>query len=104
MTETRDIVILGGGLAGLALARHLMLATDRRVLLVDRSARVPTHDHKVGESSVQVAGYYYGKVLDMEEHLWRQHFMKYNLRFYWKTPGRSNNDFEDFSHSYIRTF
>lgn len=104
MSESTDIIILGGGLAGLTLARHLLLQTDRNVLLVDRSAKVPTHQHKVGESSVQVAGYYYGKVLDLEEHLWREHFMKYNLRFYWKTPGHANNDFEDYSHSYIRNF
>lgn len=96
------IVILGAGLAGLTLARHLLMATGRRVLLLDKSRQIPSPRQKVGESSVQVAGYYFAKVLDMEEYLWRNQFMKYNLRFYWKTPGRSNRDFEDYGQSYIR--
>src|SRR5262245_29995405 len=82
------IVILSAGLAGLTLARHLLLATGRDVLLLDRSRQVPSPRQKVGESSVQVAGYYYGKVQELEEYLFRNHYMKYNLRFYWKTHGR----------------
>ena len=31
-----DVVVLGAGLAGLTLARHLLLDTGRTVLLVDR--------------------------------------------------------------------
>ena len=84
-----DVAILGSGLAGLSLARHLLLDTGKTVALVDRSAAVPVERQKVGESSVQLAGYYYSRVLDMEEHLLRHHYMKYNLRFYWKTPGAS---------------
>lgn len=97
-----DVVILGAGLAGLSLARHLLLDTDRRVLVVDRAREVPGPRHKVGESTVQVAGYYFSKVLGLEEYLWCHHFMKYNLRFYWNTPGRSGGDFADYSQSYIR--
>jgi hypothetical protein len=55
-------------------------------------------------STVQVGAYYYSKVLDLEEYLFHDQLMKYNLRFYWKTPGRDNNRFEDYGHSYIRTF
>ncbi len=99
-----DVVILGGGLAGQALARHLLLDTGKTVAVVDRSAAVPVERQKVGESSVQVAGLYYGRVLDMEEHLYRKHYIKYNLRFYWKTPGRPPATFEDCSQAYIRRF
>ena len=42
--------------------------------------------------------------LDMEEHLLREHFMKYNLRFYWKSAERENACFEDYSQAYLRTF
>ena len=34
---------------------------------------------------MQVAGHYFARVLDMEEHLFHEHVMKYNLRFMWKT-------------------
>ncbi|MEM1177595.1 MAG: hypothetical protein AAGM22_04575 [Acidobacteriota bacterium] len=98
-----DVVILGGGLAGLTLARHLLLDTDKRVLVVERQAELPQKKQKVGESTVQLAGYYLSKVLDLEEHLLHEHFMKYNLRFYWRTadPG---TDFEDYSAASIRPF
>src|SRR5262249_5384314 len=43
------------------------------------------------------------KVLDLEEHLLREHFMKYNLRFYYKAPGREGRCYEDYSQSYIRS-
>jgi flavin-dependent dehydrogenase len=99
-----DVAIIGAGLAGLTLARQLLLNSDKRILLLDRRAEVPTPRQKVGESTVQVGAYYYAKVLDLEEHLLRKQFMKYNLRFYWKSAGRDNSRFEDYGHSYIRTF
>ena len=99
-----DVVIIGAGLAGLSLSRQLLLNTDKSILLVEKRAHVPSPRQKVGESLVQVAGYYYGKVLELEEYLFRQHYMKYNLRFYWKSPGRENEGFEDYCQSYIRTF
>src|SRR5262245_19800870 len=91
-----DVVILGPGLAGLTLTRQLLLNSDKRILLLDKRAEVPGPRQKYGESTVQVAGYYYSKVLDMEEYLWHDQLMKYNLRFYWKTPGRRNDRFEDY--------
>ncbi|MEQ1830578.1 MAG: FAD-dependent oxidoreductase [Pirellula sp.] len=99
-----DVVIIGGGLAGLSLARHLLLETDKRVLLLEQRESIPAKKQKYGESSVQVAGYYYAKVLGLEEYLFLHQFMKYNLRFYWKTCGRANDRFEDYSQAYIRTF
>lgn len=104
LAESYDVAILGGGLAGLSLARHLLLDTDKTVLLLERKEEIPGPRQKVGESQVQLAGYYFSKVLDLEEHLLDDHYMKYNLRFYWKTPGRSNDAIEDYSQSFIRTF
>lgn len=97
-----DVVILGAGIAGLTLARQLLLYSDKRILLLEKRPQIPPPRQKVGESNVQVQGYYLSKILDMEEHLLREHFMKYNLRFYWNTPGRENNCYEDISQCYIR--
>lgn len=97
-----DVVIVGAGFAGLTLARHLLLDSDRTVLLLDRQTQVPPSRQKVGESCVQVSGYYLSRVLDLEEHLMNEHYLKYNLRFCWKTASRENRRFEDFSQSYIR--
>lgn len=97
-----DVLILGGGLAGLTLARQLLLDTDQTVQLVERRTSLPPEKQKVGESTVQLGGYYLSRVLELEEHLLREHFLKYNLRFYWPTAGRANQGIEDFSQSYIR--
>ena len=99
-----DVVVLGGGLAGLTLVRHLLLDTDSTVLLLEKRDVLPQKRQKVGESTVQVAGYYFSKVLDLEESLLHDQLMKYNLRFYWKTGQAPNDDFADYSASYIRPF
>jgi 2-polyprenyl-6-methoxyphenol hydroxylase-like FAD-dependent oxidoreductase len=98
-----DVVILGAGLAGLTLARQLLMYSGKNIVLLEKRSQIPPTRQKVGESSVQVQGYYLSKVLDLEEHLLREHFLKNNLRFYWPTPGRSNKAYEDYSQSYIRS-
>jgi len=102
MADSYDVVIIGAGLAGLALSRQLLLYSDKKILLIDRRSEIPPKKQKVGESTVQVSAYYYAKVLDLEEHLLTEHFMKYNLRYYWKTEGKPNDCFEHYSHAYIK--
>jgi 2-polyprenyl-6-methoxyphenol hydroxylase-like FAD-dependent oxidoreductase len=98
-----DVVIIGAGLAGLSLARQLLLASDSVTILhLDKRLQVPQVGQKVGEATVQVSGYYFSKVLELEEYLLQEHYLKYNLRFYWKTAGRDNSRWESFSQSYIR--
>ena len=99
-----DVVILGGGMAGLTLARQLLLETDRTILLLERRDSLPPKRQKVGEATVQVGGHYLGKVLDLEAHLLHEHFMKYNLRFYWPGGATEGSRFEDFGHVAIRPF
>lgn len=97
-----DVVVVGAGLAGLTLARQLQLETSHSVLVLDRRSVLPPREQKVGEATVQLSAFYLAKVLDLEEHLVHDHLMKYNLRFYWKTAGRSNRSLEDYSQAYIR--
>ena len=102
LSANYDVVIVGAGLAGLTLARQLLLQTDKTILLVDKKSDLPGRSQKVGESLVQLSGYYLSKVLDLEEHLFVNHYLKYNLRFQWKTADRQNQNLEDYSASFIR--
>ena len=102
LAPSYDVTITGAGLAGLTLARHLLLYTDKTVLLLDKRADPPGPTQKVGESLVQLSGYYLSKVLDLEEHLLWEHYLKYNLRFQWKTQGLENRGLEDYNKAFIR--
>jgi flavin-dependent dehydrogenase len=104
MTRPYDVVILGGGLAGQTLARHILLETDKKILMLERRDHIPWFHQKVGESSVQIAGHYFGKILGLESYLLHEHFMKYNLRFYFRSGARKNDNFEDYGHISIRPF
>ena len=61
-----DVVIIGAGLAGLSLARQLLLNSDTKILLVDKRSQIPPRKQKVGEATVQVSAYYFSKVLDLD--------------------------------------
>ncbi len=79
-----DVVIAGGGLAGLTLARQLRREVpEASVCVVERQRRpVPVAAHKVGESSVELASHYFGTVLGLEAYLRREHYLKNGLRFF----------------------
>ncbi len=84
MSERFDVVILGGGLAGLAQARHLRREVpSARVAVIERTRR-PLRDaaHKVGESSVELASHFYGQVLGLDAYLRETHLVKNGLRFF----------------------
>lgn len=103
--RTVDIVIIGAGLAGLTLARQLLMKKrDLTILHLEKRASVPGKKQKVGESTVQVGGYYFSKTLDMEAYLHCEHLMKYNLRFLWPTQGMANDDIDHYGQGYIRNF
>ena len=100
-TATHDAIILGGGLAGLSLARQLLLYSDCRVTLIEKKAEIPGSRQKVGESLVQLGGYYFSRLLQLEQHLLERHYLKYNLRFHWTADGRANDGIEDYSSCFI---
>ena len=67
MQNTHDVVILGGGLAGLTLALQLRRnAPDLSVILLEkRDGNAPTAAHKVGESTVELGTHYLREFLDL---------------------------------------
>ncbi|MGF1465288.1 MAG: NAD(P)/FAD-dependent oxidoreductase [Sandaracinaceae bacterium] len=84
MSSTPDVIVMGGGLAGLTLARQLTRRRPgTRVTLLERSTRpLPRACHKVGESSVEVGTHYFAEVLGLRPYLEREHLPKNGLRFF----------------------
>lgn len=79
-----DVVITGGGLAGLALARQLKLELPAlSVAVIERQTRpLPEAAFKVGESSIELGTYYYGQVLKLDKYFRSRHLPKLGLRFF----------------------
>lgn len=88
-----DVVILGGGLAGLTLAiqlRRQLPALSLRVI-ERRRHPVPLAAHKVGESSVEIGANYFDTVLGLKEHLASHQLKKFGFRFFF-SDGRADLD------------
>ncbi|CAN5750726.1 tryptophan 7-halogenase [soil metagenome] len=87
-----DVAILGGGLAGLTLARQLRRAhANLSILVVDKFIHpVPEAAFKVGESTVELGSYYFREVLGLTELLETTQLFKAGLRYYF--PSGDNSD------------
>jgi flavin-dependent dehydrogenase len=88
-----DVLILGGGLAGLTLALQLKRQdATLDVAVVERRAHpVPEAAHKVGESTVEIGAHYFANVLGLREHLDGEHIRKFGFRFFF-SDGRRDID------------
>ena len=80
----REVVILGGGLAGLCLALQLRGEfPDLDILVLERQAHpLPAAAHKVGESTVEIGADYFDHTLGLRAHLDAAHIRKFGLRYF----------------------
>ncbi len=79
-----DVVVLGGGLAGLSLAIQLKHTRPETSIAVIEKRTWPVAEaaHKVGESTLQIGAHYFGEVCGMRAHLSSHQLPKLGLRFF----------------------
>jgi flavin-dependent dehydrogenase len=92
MQKQYDVIIPGGGLAGLTLAIQLKLARPEISILVleSRDTEAATGAHKVGESTVELATHYFREVLNLKGYLEEHELPKQGLRFFFKTKEKKD--------------
>jgi flavin-dependent dehydrogenase len=85
-SQAYDVVICGGGLAGMCLARQLKLANSGISVLVLEKNQFPVREaaHKVGESSVEIAGFYFRETLQLKSYFRNEQLVKCGLRYFFK--------------------
>lgn len=86
-----DVLILGGGLAGLTLALELhQRFADLVIRVLERRAHpVPPAAYKVGESTVEIGAHYFSNVLGLRKHLDADQIRKFGFRFFF-SEGRED--------------
>jgi flavin-dependent dehydrogenase len=87
-----DVAVLGGGVAGLtvALQLHKQRPGTRIAVMERQNHPVPEATHKVGESTVEIAGYYLREVLGLQEHLRTEQLDKFGLRVFFSHEGNDD--------------
>ena len=86
-----DVAILGGGLAGLTLARQLLMKRPETRIAVLEKRQFPVSEttHKVGESTVEIGAHYFGEQLQLKKHLTDHQLPKFGLRFFFRDRHQS---------------
>jgi flavin-dependent dehydrogenase len=88
-----DVIVMGGGLAGLTLSLQLkQRMPELSITVIERREHpVPKAAHKVGESSVEIGAHYFEKVLGLKRHLDEDQLKKFGFRFFF-SDGRNDLD------------
>ncbi len=92
MENKYDVMILGGGLAGLTLSIQLKRMNPSISILVleRRESGAATAAHKVGESTVELGSHYLREVLGLKEYLEEFELPKHGLRFFFRTENKDD--------------
>ncbi len=79
-----DVLIMGGGLAGLSLAIQLRQRDPGiRVVVIERRTHpVREAAFKVGESTVEIGAHYFAQTLGLKRHLESEQIRKFGFRFF----------------------
>src|SRR3954454_18464420 len=87
-----DVLIMGGGLAGLTLAIQLKQRRPQLDVVVVEKRPHPVEEaaHKVAESTVEMGAHYYQTVIGQKEHLDAEQLPKMGVRFF--GSGTDNTD------------
>ncbi|PPU19370.1 NAD(P)/FAD-dependent oxidoreductase [Xanthomonas arboricola] len=82
--QRADVVITGGGLAGLSLALQLRQRDPALAITVLERRAHPVREaaFKVGESTVEIGAHYFAEVLGLREHLETEQIRKFGFRFF----------------------
>ncbi|EDY21682.1 FAD dependent oxidoreductase [Chthoniobacter flavus Ellin428] len=83
-----DVVIIGGSLSGAATATLLRRESPNlRILIIERAAHFT---RRVGEATVEISGYFLGRVMGLASHLNNEHLIKQGMRF-WFANGQTQS-------------
>jgi flavin-dependent dehydrogenase len=87
-----DVLIFGGGLAGLTAARQLkLMRPNTSVVVVEKRIHpVPEGAFKVGESVAEIGAHYLKDRIQYEDHMENEQLLKFALRIF--SPADGNTD------------
>jgi flavin-dependent dehydrogenase len=88
-----DVLIAGGGLAGLSLSLQLkQVYPDFQITVLEQQKHpVPIAAHKVGESTVEIGGYYLTHKVGLADHLEQTQLPKFGLRYFFGGDKKPND-------------